>query len=136
MFLVYIKSENTEAGFIENNGKDVISVSDFKQRLKRSAGAHARSSLSTPMQVSTRCPLDPNFSRLRVRMAIRPGVAGQAHVILNPHAPPAVKGSGFDCKHRTALLGTCLPWAVVEASLGRENEITPLATISPYHHRL
>ena len=63
MFLVYVKQENTEPGFVGNNGKDVISVSDFKPCLKMNIGTHALSHLPPPVQVKTGCPLGSNSSR-------------------------------------------------------------------------
>lgn len=52
-------------------------------------------------------------------------------VILNVHPLSGVKGSGFDCNYRTALLGTLLPSAAVEASPGRKNKIPYLSAILP-----
>lgn len=65
--------------------------------------------LSAPVQVNTGCPLGPKLLQVRMRMTIQPGVAGQAQVILNVYPLSVVEGSGFDCKYRTALLGSLPP---------------------------
>lgn len=92
MYLVYIKPEYIEPGFIKNNGKDVLLTSDFNQRLAMNTGTHTLSHLPTLVQVNNGCRLGSKSLQVRTSVTSR---AGQAWGTLDVYLLSAVKGSGF-----------------------------------------
>lgn len=92
MYLVYIKLEYIEFGFIKNNGKDVFLISDFNQRFVMNIGIYILSYLFIFVQVNNGCRFGFKFFQVRTSVISR---VGQVWGILDVYLLFVVKGFGF-----------------------------------------